>query len=360
MSESCAATAHRAQPDDARRRECDLDQGAGVRRALDAEMRAVGLRQRLGQRQTEAGPARAPASGSRRLPERFERRLHIRLAHADTGIAHAQHRLAAVGKRRRYDHLAARAGELDRVRQQIEHDLAQRPLVGDDLRHPGRERGANDDARAACLRLHDADALLRQLVEADIGECEIELAGLDLGKIEQVVQQRDKVHAGGVDVLEIFAVALVADRAEALRHHHLGETGDGVEWRANLVTDLGQSPPSPPRLFAPPAWRLAIPPRCLVKDSSRAVSSRISSSAAASESALARRRSSASPSVRISASADVSFQNGEQASLNRAAVAAGGHDRQRLGTVALSKSAGPGSAKSVCSPPAAASASRLW
>src|SRR5208283_5373939 len=34
--------------------------------------------------------------------------------------------------------------------------------------------------------------------------------------------------------------------------------------------------------------------------------------------------------------------NGEQASLNRTAVAAGGHDRQRLRTVALSKSAGAG------------------
>src|SRR5208282_5965594 len=117
-----------------------------------------------------------------------------------------QYRLAAVGKRRRHDHLAARAGELDRVGQQIEHDLAQRPFVGDDLRHPGGEGRANDDARAARLRLHDADALLRQLVEADIGECEVELTSLDLGKIEQVVQQRDKVHAGAVDVLEIFAV----------------------------------------------------------------------------------------------------------------------------------------------------------
>jgi hypothetical protein len=90
--------------------------------------------------------------------------------------------------------------------------------------NPGVKRGADDDARMACLRLHDADALLRQLVEADIGEVELELAGLDLGKIEQVVQERDQVHTGGVDVLEIFAVALVADRTEALRHDHLGES----------------------------------------------------------------------------------------------------------------------------------------
>ena len=95
--------------------------------------------------------------------------------------------------------------KLDRVRQEIEHDLAQRALVGDDLGQSRRERSADDDPRAARLRLHDADALLRQLVEADIGEVEVELAGLDLGKIEQIVEQRDEVRAGDVDVLEIFA-----------------------------------------------------------------------------------------------------------------------------------------------------------
>ena len=48
----------------------------------------------------------------------------------------------------------------------------------------------------------------------------------------------DDMHAGGVDVLEIFAVALIADRAEAFRHNHLGETGNGIKRRANFVTDF--------------------------------------------------------------------------------------------------------------------------
>ena len=62
---------------------------------------------------------------------------------------------------------------------EIEHDLAQRALVGDDERQARRERRADDDARAVCLRLHDADALLGQLVEIDVGEGEIDLPGLD-------------------------------------------------------------------------------------------------------------------------------------------------------------------------------------
>ena len=48
------------------------------------------------------------------------------------------------------------------------------------------------------------------------------------------------MRAGGVDVLDIFAVALVADRAEALRHDHFGKAGHGIERRADFMTDFGE------------------------------------------------------------------------------------------------------------------------
>src|ERR1700733_12200375 len=50
-------------PDNAAWREGHLDQRAGVRCALYGEIGAIGLSQRFGQRQAEAGSARAPASG---------------------------------------------------------------------------------------------------------------------------------------------------------------------------------------------------------------------------------------------------------------------------------------------------------
>src|SRR5580698_3530408 len=92
-------------------RECDFNERAGIRRALDAEIGTVGLGQSLGQRQAEAGAARAPAAGGRGLTERLERRLDVLLAHARAGVAHAQHRLAAVGENGRDNDLAAGAGE---------------------------------------------------------------------------------------------------------------------------------------------------------------------------------------------------------------------------------------------------------
>ena len=67
-----------------------------------------------------------------------------------------------------------------------------------------------------------------------------QLARLDLREIEQVVDEADQVPAGVMDVAEIFAVALVADRAEALLDHHFREADDGVQRRADFVADLGE------------------------------------------------------------------------------------------------------------------------
>ena len=69
---------------------------------------------------------------------------------------------------------------------------------------------------------------------------EVHPPGLDLGEVEQIVHEADHMRARGMDVLEVFLVALVADRPESLLQHHLGKADDGVERRADLVADLGQ------------------------------------------------------------------------------------------------------------------------
>src|SRR5581483_6943320 len=71
-------------------------------------------------------------------------------------------------------------------------------------------------------------------------EAELELSGVDLRQIGKIVHQRDDLRAGLVDVAQIIAVTLIADRSEALVHHHLREADDGVERRADLVADLGE------------------------------------------------------------------------------------------------------------------------
>src|SRR5258708_27671977 len=48
------------------------------------------------------------------------------------------------------------------------------------------------------------------------------------------------MRAGGLDILQIFAVAIVADRPETLLAHDVGEADDGVQGRADFVAYLGE------------------------------------------------------------------------------------------------------------------------
>src|SRR5712675_3379501 len=65
----------------ARGREGDLDQGAVVELAADPEARPVRFRQRLGERQPEPGPGRAPARRGRKLPERDRKSTRLNSSH---------------------------------------------------------------------------------------------------------------------------------------------------------------------------------------------------------------------------------------------------------------------------------------
>ena len=108
-------------------------------------------------------------------------------------------------------------------------DLAQRAGVGDDRRQRMRQRGADDDALAVGLRLHRRDAALDEIVEVLVGEGEVELAGLDPRQIGEVVDEGDHPLAGGANVLHVFDITLVAERAETLADHHFGKADDGVQ-----------------------------------------------------------------------------------------------------------------------------------
>ena len=94
-------------------------------------------------------------------------------------------------------------------------------------------------SRAACGCISETHSRMTLLASTG-GEREFELARFDLAQIEQVVGETHHMAAGSVDVLEIVLVALVADRAETLLHHHFGEAEDGVQRRADFVADLGE------------------------------------------------------------------------------------------------------------------------
>ena len=92
--------------------------------------------------------------------ERLHRGGDFVVVEALAGIADPQHHLAEIRQRGGDDDLAAGIGEMDRVADQVQRDLAQRAGVGDHRRQRVRQRGPDDDAFAVGLRLHHRDAIL--------------------------------------------------------------------------------------------------------------------------------------------------------------------------------------------------------
>src|SRR5687767_13490897 len=94
--------------------------------------------------------------------------------------------------------------------------------------------------RPVGLWLHEANGFSHKLVERHGLKTQVELAGFDLGDVEEVVDEADDMLAGGADVAQIVAVAFILHRPETLLDHHLGETDYGVERRAHLMADAGE------------------------------------------------------------------------------------------------------------------------
>ena len=131
----------------------------------------------------------------------------------------------------------AALGELDGVVDEVGQDLTEAQRVAEQLlgnrgsdmdqelepflvRLLGRERGDRAD----------------HLVELEIGGLDVELAGLDLGEIEDVIDDAEQRRAGVVDLADVVALLGIKRRLEG----EVRETDDGVHGRADLVAHVGQ------------------------------------------------------------------------------------------------------------------------
>src|SRR5215510_332366 len=159
--------------------------------AHDLELAAVQRQQALDDRQAETG-AVVPAIVARaRLEERIAHARHILGVDADAVVLHRDRDRAARSSLGAHHDLAAVIGELDRVGNQVEHDLAQRALVGDDQWQLSRDpHGELDPGLAGLQRQHVAgisdDMLWRERLGRDL-----EIAGLDLRHVQNTVHHRE-------------------------------------------------------------------------------------------------------------------------------------------------------------------------
>ena len=185
-----------------------------------ADPAAHQLGQPLADRQAETG---APVAARRRgvdLAERLEEPAEPVGRDADAGVPDGEGQLGerpravrTVG-RHRQDHLAP-LGELDRVREQVQEHLAEARHVPDD-----RGGGAVADQIGEVEPLlggaggHEIERGLDALAEVERLGLELELPRLDLGEVEDVVDDGQERVAALADDLRVLALLVVQGRSE--------------------------------------------------------------------------------------------------------------------------------------------------
>ncbi len=109
-------------------------------------------------------------------------------------------------------------------------------IDGDEIGHAMLTADFERDALLLRFEHHQGKALLDQALQAELGEFELELVRIDLGKIENVVDQTQQQPAAGTHGLQPKLLLLGQVRLE----HQPAQADDGVERRANFVTHARQ------------------------------------------------------------------------------------------------------------------------
>ena len=219
----------------------DGEGAAPARLALDGDVAAHHPAEPPAHRQAETGPAVPARRGRVGLGEGLEQPRELLGRHADARVAHAEHHpVLAVGRlagHRQRDRPAL--GELAGVAQEVEQGLAHLRQV---RVHRADLVGAAHVQAVGVLRgqrLDHGGDVADQAGHVEGLEVQLHLAGLDLGEIEDGVDQPQQVLAGRVDLLEVVG-ELLGPEVGGVLLEHLAVADDGVERRAQLVGHVGQ------------------------------------------------------------------------------------------------------------------------
>ena len=131
----------------------------------------------------------------------------------------------------------ARIGELDGIAQQIQQHLPQPRRIAHQVTGHARIDGAEQfEALFGGTGLYHLDHDLDVLGEGEAGLLQLKLGSLDLGQIEDVVDEVQQVVAGAAEDLDIL---VLLGRQRGLGQE-VGDPHDGVHRRADFVTHARQ------------------------------------------------------------------------------------------------------------------------
>src|SRR5256714_1236761 len=214
-----------------RQRERECASLAGL--ALHPDPAAVELDEPLRERKTKAGAFPRALCLPAGLLELFEDPALVLRRNADARVLHVDDDVAIRARGGSVDGSAV-GRELHRVREGVEPDLLHLPRVGLDEIDARRHLEGESDRVTSRTLAHHRDAVLERLDERERVDVELHPAGLDLGQIEDVVDQAEEMAARAEHVVEILGLLWV-ERPEHLLEEHLGEPNDRVERCSQLV-----------------------------------------------------------------------------------------------------------------------------
>ncbi|CAM5596205.1 hypothetical protein KAURM247S_05187 [Kitasatospora aureofaciens] len=230
--------------------EVEGEDGAPAEGALDGDGAAEQEGDLTADGQPEAGAAVLAAGGAVGLLEGAEDGLQVLGRDPDAGVGHAEgeHRAAApyaVGQFRVGGGLDAQLdpavfGELDGVGQQVAQHLAQAVVVGEEFAgDPGCRPYGEGEVLLPGQRAEGGLDVVEQGVQRHRVDVQVHLAGLDLGQVEDVVDELEQVGAGGVDDAGVLDL-LGGQVPGGVLGEQLGQDEQAVERRAQLVAHVGQ------------------------------------------------------------------------------------------------------------------------
>ncbi len=228
-------------------------------RAVDLERAAEQESQLAADTQPQAGPAEAPRGAAFLLRERQEDGLLACGADPDPGVLDPDPRFVSARLVDHADH--AVLGELDRVADEIEHDLAQSKTVGQHMRparrrlfEPGSPANTSANTRAntretlprsrqldpqpllARRGLMQRDAFIERCRKIDRRMIDRDLPRFRLGEIEDVVEQQHQRSARAHDHLGVAALFGI----KLALQHQFGKSEDAVHRGTDFVAHIGE------------------------------------------------------------------------------------------------------------------------
>ena len=225
-----------------RRRQQQRERAALAGRARDADLAAEQPRDLAADVEAEARAAVLARRRAVGLLEGLEDQRELLVGDPDAGVGDREREDPVPARPARHDREPdlAVVGELHGVRQEVAQDLLEALLVGDDR---GRQRRVAVDREAQALLLGEraerALHVVAQVDQRELAEVEVHLARLDLGQVEDVVDQREQVVAGRVDRLGELDLLLVEVAGRVLGQHPRQDQ-EAVERRPQLVAHVRQ------------------------------------------------------------------------------------------------------------------------